>query len=101
MNSKLQKIFDARAMPVLTEEAVNKMEKMRPFGPHMTPLHGIYAEFVHTSCYEHCFNKAEYYHNRCMPSLCFARWLVLHGYAKFNYVELRDSIKDEDKPSTR
>lgn len=93
MHKKLDEVFRRRELPIVREAAVEKLEKDFLPGARMTPLHGLYAEFVTTACgSEHCFNKGIYYVNRCMTPLCFARWLVLKGYAKFNFKELSESI---------
>ena len=81
---------------VITESCAAKLEKRRPYSAVMTPLHAIYAKFVHTACNENCFSKSEYYSNRCMRSLCFVRWLVLNGYAQFEDNEIAQSIVEEE-----
>ena len=80
---------------ILTEATAADLEKRRPFNSAMTPLHGLYAEFMRTACNQECFSSAEYYCNRCMTPLCFVRWLVLHGYAQFEDNELTQSIVEE------
>lgn len=84
-------------IPILSESSAGDLEKRKPFHSAYTPLHGLFAKFVHTSCFEHCFSKAEYYHCRCISALCFARWLVLNGYANFTDEELEQSLAEERK----
>ena len=71
----------------------------------LSPLHGLYMMFKETSCGgEKCFNNNQtsaYYTMRCIPALCFARWLVLKGFAKFEYADLNASITGERKDGTQ
>lgn len=95
MHKKLIETFRKGNRPVLTEHAIHEMEKGGSASTCLTPLHGLYCDFKDEACGgERCFNNSLYYTQRCIPALCFARWLVLKGYAKFNFKELRDSTAD-------
>lgn len=97
MNKKLTEIFRKgnRPVPVLTEQAIESLEKDCHMASFVTPLHGLYCTFKDEACGStNCFNMASYYKNRCIPALCFARWLALKGYARFNFKELNDSIAE-------
>lgn len=77
------------------EQDIQDLEKDYRMSGFLTPLHGLYCDFKDEACgSEHCFNRAKYYENRCIPALCFARWLHLKGYARFNFKELKDSTAD-------
>lgn len=94
MNRRLKKVFSKMGKPVLRELAIAKMEGEdgTPCGNYLTPLHGLYCEFKQEACGPQCFNRSLYYEDRCIPALCFARWLVLRGYAKFTIKDLAESI---------
>ena len=93
MNKKLIETFRKGNRPVLTEQVIHDLEKGRTGGGFITPLHALYCDFKDEACGSiKCFNKSSYYEDRCIPALCFARWLALRGYAKFNFKELKESI---------
>ena len=67
----------------------------------MTLLHKLYCEFKDKACGTgNCFSKNEYYTNRCIPALCFVRWLVKYGPAYFFDLKIGTEIQcDEGEES--
>ena len=65
----------------------------------MTLLHKLYCEFKDESCGSgHCFCKNEYYIYRCIPALCFVRWLVKTGKSTVQDAEIQQEIlEDKEK----
>ena len=88
-----------------TARVVLEKDVWRDYGTG-TPLHGLFAKFVDTACGNgNCIARKlinkEYYTYRCIRPLCFARWLVLKGYAKFNFKALQDSVKRTSKKKSQ
>ena len=82
----------AKSVPIKTEKEISSGEE------GFTPLHGLYAMFVSADCggdgkcVAEKLNNTDYYTRKCIPALCFARWLVLNGYANFKFNSLKDSL---------
>jgi hypothetical protein len=63
----------------------------------MTLLHKLYYEFKDKACGSgNSFSKNEYYTNRCIPALCFVRWLVKNGKAYFFDLKIGTEIQYDE-----
>ena len=68
----------------------------------MTLLHKLYCEFKDKACGSgNCFSKNEYYTNRCIPALCFVRWLVKTDEASLLNEDIQKEVMHDESEESQ